>query len=182
VLDAAIALYAEGGWAGFTFEAVTRRTGAGKASLYARWPSRVALLRRTFETRWLTVERIDTRSLAGDLAALGRMVFDTRTGPNGGAARWMAMDCARYPDVETALAPYLAAAVDQGRAIARRAIRRGELASDVNPGLIMDLLVGAVTNHVNTTPERLVPAMIARRDAFLSDLVAAVLRGVGAKG
>jgi len=180
VLDAAIALYAESGWAGFTFEGVARRTGVGKASLYARWPGRMDLLRRTFETRWLAVDRIDTGTLGGDLTALARMVFDSFAGPHGGAARWMAMDIDRYPDVRAALSPYSAAAIGQGRAIARRAIRRGEIQESVNPGLLMDLLVGAVVNHVQTTPTRLTGAMIGKRDAFLAALVEAVLLGVRA--
>jgi AcrR family transcriptional regulator len=181
VLDAAIGLYAETGWAGFSFEAVARRASVGKASLYARWPTRAALLAQTLETRWLTVGRIDTGSLRGDLTALAHMLFDTSTSARGGTARWMAMDGSLYPEVSAVAAPYKEATVRQGRAIARRAIARGEVAASVNPGLLMDLLVGAVTNHTGTTPERLRAAMIAKKDAFIDALVRAVLLGVGAR-
>ena len=142
-LDAAIDLYAETGWAGFSFEAVARRASVGKASLYARWPTRAALLAQTLETRWLTVGRIDTGSLRGDLTALAHMLFDIQTGPKGGAGRWMGMDSSRYDEVQAVAAPYREATVRQGRAIARRAIARGEVDASVNPGLLMDLLVGA---------------------------------------
>lgn len=180
VFDAAIALYAEAGWAGFTFDAVARRAGVGKAGLYSRWPSRADLLRQTLEARWLAPERFDTGSLAGDLAGVARQVFAAYASDHAGAARWMAIDRAHHPDVRAATAPYADAAVRQGRAVVRRAIARGELPADVNPGLVMDLVVGGVTNHVETTPARLRAAMLARRDDFIADLVQTVLRGVGA--
>ncbi len=181
VLDAAIDLYAETGWAGFSFEAVARRASVGKASLYARWPTRGALLAQMFETRWLTVGRIDTGSLRGDLMALAHMLFETATSARGGVARWIAMDADLYADVRAVAAPYKEATVRQGRAIVRRAIARGEVDPAVNPGLLMDLLVGAVTNHTGTTPQRLRAAMIAKKDDFIDALVNAVLLGVGVR-
>lgn len=179
VFDAAIALYAEAGWAGFSFEALARRSGVGKAGLYSRWPSRADLLRQTFEARWLAPERIDTGSLQGDLLALARQVFTVLTSDYGGAARWMAIDRDNHPEVREATSPYGDAAVRQGRAMVRRAIARGEIPASVNPGLVMDLVVGGVTNHVGTTPLRLRNAMIGKKEAFTTDLVETVLRGVG---
>ncbi len=179
VFDAAIALYAETGWAGFSFEAVARRAGVGKAGLYSRWPTRPDLLRQTLEARWLTPQRFDTGSLKSDLTALARQIFGVLTGPHAGASRWMTVDRANHPGIREATAPYAEAAVRQGRAIVRRAIQRGELPDSVNPGLVMDLVVGAVTNHVGTTPASLRGAMLAKMDDFIGDLVATVLRGVG---
>ncbi|QUD85971.1 TetR/AcrR family transcriptional regulator [Phenylobacterium montanum] len=180
MLDAAIGLYAEAGWAGFSYEALARRSGVGKAGLYARWKSREALLRRTLEARWLAPARIDTGSLRGDLLALAGQIFGVLTSDHAGVARWMPADAVRHPEVEAALTPYREATVSQGRAIVRRAIARGEIAPSVNPGLLMDLVVGGVTNHVSTTPRRLRAAMIAKSERFSADLVDAVLRGVGA--
>lgn len=181
VLDGAIELYAEDGWTGFTFEAVARRTGVGKASLYARWPTRAELLRETLEKRWIPVENIHSGSLRGDLTALARMIFESLTNAHGGVARWVANDASRYPEVDLAVGPFREAAIKQGRSIARRAIERGELKPTVNPGLLMDLLVGAVRNHVGNTPPRLRRAMISKRDVFIESLVKAVLLGVGAQ-
>lgn len=181
VLDAAIALYADGGWTGFTFEAVARAAGVGKAGLYLRWPSREALLRNTLEARWLAPERIDTGSLRGDLLALARQVFMARTSAYAGAAIWMAIDTERHPEAAAATAPYGQAAVLQGRAIVRRAIHRGEIPQGADPGLLMDVVVGAVANHVATTPAKLRPAMIARMEPFTCELVDTILAGVAAR-
>ncbi|WP_254812545.1 TetR/AcrR family transcriptional regulator [Streptomyces cavourensis] len=43
LLDAAIEVLNESGWAAFTTTAVARRAGASTASLYRRWPSKQAL-------------------------------------------------------------------------------------------------------------------------------------------
>jgi AcrR family transcriptional regulator len=180
VFDAAMALYAEAGWAGFNFDAVARAAGVGKASLYSRWPSRGDLLRRTFEARWYAVEDIDTGGLRGDLLALARTIGRTLTGPYGAARSRMSADAARFVEVSDCFRPYSEALVRQSRAIVRRAIARGELVADVNPGLVMDLVVGAVTNHVGTTPRHLRAAMLRKLGGFTEDLVATVLRGVGA--
>jgi AcrR family transcriptional regulator len=180
VFDAAIALYAEAGWTGFSFEALAKRSGVGKAGLYRRWSDRQELLRQTLEARWLAPARIDTGALRGDLIALARQVFAAYAGDNARVARWMAMDGERHPEVRSATAPYVEATIRQGRAIVRRAIARGEIAGGTNPGLLMDLVVGGVVNHVATTPLRLRGAMVAKMDAFTTDLVDTALRGIGA--
>lgn len=180
VFDAAISLYAETGWAGFNFDAIARRAGVGKAALYRRWPSRGELLRQTFEVRWYVVGRIDTGSLRGDLIALATMCLEFLIGPNGGAAGFMMVDSIRHPEVRLSTAPYRESAVRQGRAMVRRAVTRGEVSDTVNPGLLLDIVVGAVSNHVDTTPARLRSAMITKAPQFVDSLVDTVLLGVAA--
>lgn len=182
VFDSAMALYAEAGWTGFNFDAIARRAGVGKASLYRRWASRGELLRQTFEARWFMVESIDTGAIRGDLLALARMIGRTLTGAYAGAQPRMAVDAAQFPEVMGVFRPYSEAMVRQGRAIVRRAIAREEIGAGVNPGLLMDLVVGGVTNHVATTPPHLRAAMITKLDAFTEGLVDTVLRGVGVAG
>lgn len=43
VLEAAFALLAERGWAGFAIESVAARAGVGKATIYRHWPGHAAL-------------------------------------------------------------------------------------------------------------------------------------------
>jgi hypothetical protein len=101
------------------------------------------------------------------------------TSDYAGAARWMVVDGEAHDDVRRVTAPYAEATIRQGRAIVRRAIARGEIDAGVNPGLLMDLVVGAVINHVRTTPVRLRNAMLGKIETFTADLVDTVLRGVG---
>ncbi len=181
VFDAAMSLYAEGGWAALTFEAVARESGVGKSSLYRRWDSREALLKNALEARWLPVDTIDSGTLRADLRELAEMIFSNRTGKLANLEYWFGIDAARHPEVRKVTTPYMQETVLEARAIARRAIRRGEAPRSLDAGLLMDLVVGAVNNHVMTTPRRLRAEMMRKAPSFLDRLVDVVLRGVGAE-
>src|ERR1700726_2671458 len=49
VLTAALTVYGEVGWAGFTLDAVARRAPVGKAALYRRWTTKEDLLLAALE-------------------------------------------------------------------------------------------------------------------------------------
>lgn len=171
-------LYADAGWGGFNFDAVAKRAGVGKAALYRRWSARGDLLRDTLQARWYVIDRIDTGSLRGDLVALGRMSAGIITGPYGRAQQHFVVDVPRHEEVAASTARYRESTVRQARGIVRRAHARGELPQSVNPGLLIDLVVGAIANRVQTTPQRLQATMIAKMDDFLETVVDIVLRGV----
>src|SRR6201986_4043216 len=99
VVDAAIAAYALGGGAGFTFDGIARSAGVGKSALYRRWPSRDALLRETLEARWYAVQTIDSGTLRGDLLALARMTFDSLVGPHGEVGLHLREDSRQFPEL-----------------------------------------------------------------------------------
>ena len=65
IARAALDLFADAGWAGFAMEAVARRAGVGKASLYLRWNSKEALL--TDAVTW-RLARVATRTPARSVA------------------------------------------------------------------------------------------------------------------
>lgn len=50
ILDAALQLYGEVGWAGFNLSQVTKRAGVGKSSMYGRFSERRTLLVEAFHT------------------------------------------------------------------------------------------------------------------------------------
>jgi len=178
VFDAAIAVYAEEGWRGFNFDAVSRRSGVGKAGIYRRWKTRGDLLRETLEARWYRVDTIDTGSLRGDLTALAHQNLRMRTARYNAAALQIDVDTYRSAEVRGFTQAYTEAAVRQARAIIRRAIERGELPANANASLILDVLIGAVTNHVMTTPPKLWKTMLAKLDDWVDTLVSFILRGV----
>ena len=70
IAQAALDLFADAGWAGFAMEAVARRAGVGKASLYLRWNSKEALLTDAVTWRLARVADVDTGTLRGDLVGL----------------------------------------------------------------------------------------------------------------
>lgn len=88
ILDAVGDLLTESGYAALTYEAVADRAGAGKASIYRRWPSRVELaLAAARHHVGDQVTPADTGSLEGDLKAWLRTMADQLTGCVGEALR-----------------------------------------------------------------------------------------------
>ena len=88
ILDAVVEILDESGYGELTFEAVAQRAGAGKASIYRRWPTRVDLARAAAQ-RLLGEDAAppDTGSLRGDLRTWIRLAADLLTGPLGEALR-----------------------------------------------------------------------------------------------
>ena len=179
VFDAAIAVYASSGWRDFTFDAVARAAGVGKAALYRRWPTRGDLLRETLEARWYRVGGMDTGSLEGDLTALARMIFDSGVGPHGDVVLHYRADLHQHAEVRRLTGSYGRELIAEARMIVRRAAARGELQGDASPALIIDVVVGAMLNRISATPDRLRATMVAKRDQIIADLVQFVIRGAG---
>src|SRR3982074_1171267 len=70
ILAAALDLLGETGYARVTLEQVAARAGAGKASLYLRWPNKVALVAEAIQHRSAVVPEVpDTGSLREDMVA-----------------------------------------------------------------------------------------------------------------
>jgi AcrR family transcriptional regulator len=177
VFKAALQVYAAEGWAGFNFDAVARGAGVGKDAIYRRWPARDALLGEALRKRWDGVGEIDEGCVRDDLLALGRMTLDIFTGTYGEVALQLRADARRFTEVRAFVDPYRETVIHQGRNIVRKAIARGEFPSGANPALIMDLLIGAIINHIISTPQRLRSRMLDQADRFVSDVVDIIMAG-----
>ena len=64
VLDAAIDLLGAVGYARLTMEQVADRAGVGKASLYLRWPNKVALVAAAIQRRSDVVPEVPDTGIA----------------------------------------------------------------------------------------------------------------------
>lgn len=177
IFDAALALYGRQGWLGFSLDGVARRAQVSKDAMYRRWKSRETLLRDALHQRWDWVGAIDKGSVRDDLMELGRRTFDTFAGSYGEVALQLRADARRFSEVRAFAEPYRELMVQQGRGIVRRAIERGDLPAVANPGMIMDLLVGSVINHIVSTPRPLRNAMIENGSQFLRSVVDLILAG-----
>lgn len=89
IVAAARDLLAEVGFGGFSIDAVARRAGAGKPTIYRWWPSRADLLVAVYERERATrMAEPETGSLKGDLAVHIRALFAAwRETPAGHALR-----------------------------------------------------------------------------------------------
>ena len=61
--------------------------------------------------------------------------------------------------------------------IVHRGVSRDQLPLYINPNLVMDVIVGAISNHIATTPPEKMDLMIADAPQYIDQLVAMVLAG-----
>lgn len=172
VLQAALVIAAEDGLGALTMEAVARRAGASKATLYRRWPSREALLVDAMGSSFRPVPAALTGETHHDLVALVR---------SGEAL------VARQPFGRLLAAVIAAAEEDRAlasvhdelterrrqpfREVLERALARGEIAPDADLELATDLL-GAPLFYRRFVAHRPPPA------GYAESLVDTVLRGL----
>ncbi|MHC5794847.1 TetR/AcrR family transcriptional regulator [Lacisediminihabitans sp. FW035] len=176
VMAAALAVYAEVGWAAFTLDAVSRRAHVGKAALYGRWDDKAALLRDALLSKNIEPEVIDTGSIRGDLLGVANIELSMWGGESGQAKRRAAIDAVTYPEI---LGPvrdaYRRTVIESGRDIIQRAIGRGELDPGVSTALILDALSGSVEHRLAYIPDSRRADFDLRADEYLEALVDFVL-------
>jgi AcrR family transcriptional regulator len=152
IAHAALDLFADAGWAGFAMEAIARRAGVGKASLYLRWTSKEALLADALTMRLARVTDVDTGTLHGDLVELATQMLDIYAGDTSRVALRLSLEGEAIPGVAEHYQAVRQSQVLAARAIVRRGIQRGELAANTPVTLLLDTLVGGAMMHAMTTP------------------------------
>jgi AcrR family transcriptional regulator len=150
--QAALDLFADVGWAGFAMEAVSRRAGVGKASLYLRWTSKEALLADALTMRLARVADVDTGTLHGDLVELATQMLDIYAGDTSRVALRLSLEGEAIPGVAEHYQALRQSQVLAARAIVRRGIQRGELDAGTPVTLLLDTLAGGAMMHAMTTP------------------------------
>lgn len=171
VAEAAVALFGEVGWSGFTVDAVARRAGVGKASIYLRWPTKEALLAAALELRMATIEEIDTGSTRTDLVTLTRQLLGLYLGSSGRAAMRLTLDGDKIPEIRTRHDVLARSQILAARAIVRRGIARGELPASTSVTVLLDTLCGGAMMHAMSTPPELRDRVAAGADAYAEELV-----------
>jgi AcrR family transcriptional regulator len=145
VVAAALAVYAEAGWSGFSFDAVARRAGVGKAPLYLRWASKEDLLLAAFGAHTTAITIRDSGNLRDDLVEYTRRLLDAVAGPDGWAFLRLHLEATVTPALHARFSRQVASPHVQGaRARLDRALERGELRPGAPAGLALDSLYGAV--------------------------------------
>jgi AcrR family transcriptional regulator len=167
ILEAAEAIMAEEGIAGFSIEAVAKRARAGKPTIYKWWPGKTALLLDVYHRHKPAAVHTDTGSTEGDVLAFLTGIFAHwgETGA-GNVFRFVIAEAQRDEQAAESLRAYAAQRRLQTGAIFERGVARGELAADTDVGLAADALAGFVwhrllTGRVECDPEQL--AKLARQ-------------------
>ena len=136
-------LLSEEGLAGVTVDAVARRSGVAKTTIYRHWPSREALLLDACAQMGPHFDIPDAGSFPKDLRALAERVVEQLLAGPYAAILLSLMDAAeRNPDLAALLAAAQTKLVEAVHTILARARVRGEPRRLAEPSDVAALIVG----------------------------------------
>jgi len=147
ILAAAMDLLAEVGYARLTMDQVAAQARVGKASVYLRWPNKVALVAEAIQHRTgVTPEIPDTGKLRGDMSLFLRTLLRRKAAAEPAVAA-VSGEIASNPEIRKAWRHGLTGAVRACvRVIVERAIKRGELPAGSDVELLSTLPLTLLQN------------------------------------
>ena len=179
VVAAALAVYAEAGWSGFSFDAVARRAGVGKAPLYLRWASKEDLLLAAFGAHTTAITITDSGNLRDDLTEYTCRLIDSKAGPDGWAFLRLHLEATLIPALHASFSSQIANPhVEGARALLDRALERGELRPGSPTDLMLDSLYGAVLIKIILSPPGERERLAQNPRSYAGQIVDFVLRGL----
>ena len=176
ILESATELFTELGYDGLCVEGVATRAGVSKATIYRRYPSKAALLIAAAAALGRSAKGPipDTGSLRDDLCALGDGYRRLLEASEAGRAI-PAMIVARHRDPELAEAhrSFVAQRRAEAADVVHRGVARGEIRSDADVDLVVDLVAGPLFYKILINADPL-------DDEYVDRLVDAVLQAFSA--
>ncbi|MGW5519963.1 TetR/AcrR family transcriptional regulator [Nocardia africana] len=167
VLDATLELLTENGGAEEpTMSEIAARSGVHETSIYRRWGTREKLVidaLLSHSEQQLPIP--DTGSLRSDLAIFGTELADYLDHPLGMAiARALTAPATEDTDIAQMRAEFWRTRFETAGIMITRAVERGELPPDTDPGLVLEILIAplhfrALLTH--RTIERTLPGTLA---------------------
>ena len=180
-LQAALHVYVDRGWEGFTFDAVAREAGVGKPALYRRWESPAHLLIDAFGKLNLPSPR-DCGSLRSDLLDYGNQYVEWYSHRER-AYISMRLTLDRWNDDHLAelfdryvRKPRIAAAIQMSEA----AVARGEIQTAVTARTAIELLLGSMLSHFTQTAESRYATFLTTFPVYVEDVVQIIVAGIQA--
>ena len=145
VIDAAIDCYAERGWSGFSFDAVSARAAVARNALYLRWSGREELLIDAFRELTPSISRPDRGNIRDDLIDLALAYHQVMSGAPGRAGMRLFIEQEAVAEVFEAVSAEISANRESLiLETLRRAQARGEIRSEADLGIVTELLVGSL--------------------------------------
>jgi AcrR family transcriptional regulator len=145
ILDATLAEYGELGFDRLSIEGVAARAGVGKATVYRRYDSKVALVAAALQHAGAQRPIVGTGTLAGDVdVVLRHLVELTRDPVHGPGLRHIVADGVRHPELGEVYAAFVRQRRTMTHALLREALERGELRADVDLELATDAIGGPI--------------------------------------
>jgi AcrR family transcriptional regulator len=172
ILDAALIVYAERGWTGFTMEEVARQARIGKAALYLRWSSKEELLVEAFTASTPAFMPEDAgRSARELLLAIGTQMRQQYTGHFGRAMVRLGLDADQIPELYRRVSARFYRELEFGI----KALDGTGISDDRPPGTdsvaLIEALSGAVLMRTLFTSRWDNPRSASATDAFVHGIV-----------
>jgi AcrR family transcriptional regulator len=168
ILAAALEILAESGYPRLTIDAVARRAGVGRPTVYLRWPSKAQLVHEAvfpdIATEDLPIPR--TASFAHDVRLMARQAVEYLARPEVlTAAPGLMAEFAADPELRRLMAERLEDRLRVHlKARVAAAIASGEARPDLDPDLLLDVITGSVLFALLVRPpgdQRIDPAALA---------------------
>lgn len=152
VIAATLDLLAEHGYAGASIDAIARRSGVARTTIYRHWSSLADLVQDAATSTVGLAPVEDTGDPRTDLAAHLHMLVDKLTRSDWGRLLPTVVDAAsRDPDVAELQRRSTAERRAAAMAIVHRGVERGQLRHDVDVDLIGEMVAGVLfTRHLVT--------------------------------
>lgn len=145
ILRAALEILDDVGYGSFSIEAVAARAGVGRPTIYRRWPSKLGLAVEAVVRLAPPLKVVDTGDPLADFRHLVAALLSDMTGSaTGRAIIALASDLEVHAELarrldERYLQPRRAVSAD----LLRRAADAKQIRPDLDPDLLIDLVVGA---------------------------------------
>jgi len=146
ILRAALEELADVGYSALSFEAVASRVGIAKTTVYRRYSTKAALVRAAIQKfiDGATADLPNSGSLRGDLIALGLQKVQVASSVCGQSLFRLGFLDRSEPELAEMSKDFDAHVASRYRALAERAVDRGELLSVAALDQLMEVLSGAL--------------------------------------
>ena len=138
ILDAALALVDEVGYAACSIERIAQQAGVQKPAVSRRWCTKGDLVADAVNTVAMPITDPDTGTIEGDLVAMLQEMRATASTPAGKVALRLLAEQAAHPDLVAAIRSTM---MVKRRAVFRRVLKRGEERGEIREGVDLDVVV-----------------------------------------
>lgn len=144
VLNCTRDLLDEAGFSKLSVEAIAERSGVSKATIYRWWPNRAAVAMDTLlEVAGPNQAILHEGSALSNLRTHVRIAGEFIGGKTGGTLAGLVADLQHDPELAEAFRTrYLAERRGMTCEVIARAIEEGDLDAELDPGFVVDLLIG----------------------------------------
>jgi AcrR family transcriptional regulator len=150
VLDAALRLCVEQGYARTTVEGIAARAGVSKKTIYRWWPSKWAVVLEAIDEVTATIDHPDTGDIAADLRAqLTALVALFNSPATGPALTGVIAEGLNDPDLARQLRERLVMPrIDAFKERMRRAQQQGQVPAGSDLDVALDMVYGPVYHRL----------------------------------